>query len=112
MLYFSELPTEDAQSNIYVIFTKDSLADEEFTGLHSIKYRADLTLPGFAKWLMLLSLPRMVRKIDTFLPHGLFCPSKLNQTLSHLSVHVVNHLLRKNRKSIPNIFNGKNFSKM
>ena len=31
--------------------------------------------------------------------------------MSHLSVHMVNRLLRENQKSIPNIFNGKNFKK-
>ena len=30
-----------------------------------------------------------------------------NYTSSHLSTHVVNRLLRENRKSISNIFNGK-----
>ena len=34
-----------------------------------------------------------------------------DQTLSHLSAHVVNRLLHENRKSIPKFLSGKNTSK-
>ena len=34
------------------------------------------------------------------------------KTLSHLNAHVVNRLLRENRKSILNFLSGKNLSKM
>ena len=51
----------------FFIFTKDSEDDETITGFQSIKYKADLTLPAFAKWAMLLSLPKMVRIDFAFL---------------------------------------------
>ena len=37
--------------------------------------------------------------------------SEQDKTLSHLSVHMVNHLLHENWKSIPNFFNGKKLFK-
>ena len=35
----------------------------------------------------------------------------LKKNLSHLSAHVVNHLLRENRKSIPKVLSGKKLLK-
>ena len=37
---------------------------------------------------------------------------KITKLLSHLSAHMVNHLLRENLKTIPKFLSGKNFSKM
>ena len=59
VFYFSDPPTDEAQSNIYLIFAKDVGEDEDF---HSIKYRSEVTLQAFAKFLMLLTLPRTVTK--------------------------------------------------
>ena len=61
----SELPTEDSESNIYVILTKDAADDDE--DFHSIKYTRDLTLQAFAKFLMILSLPKMVCNLSVVL---------------------------------------------
>ena len=38
-------------------------------------------------------------------------PNKTKKTLSHLSAHVINRLLRENQKSIQNVFNGKKLFK-
>ena len=58
--------------------------------------------------------------VGHFLPSGVLwkilktvtCPTFQNvKTLSHLSAHMVNRLLRENRKSIPNLFNAKKLVK-
>ena len=40
-----------------------------------------------------------------------FCAIFILPKLSHLNAHVVNRLLRENRKSIPKLFNGKKLLK-